>query len=390
MSAETLSEQDRLRSLAAVIACISVVGVTMGLAYPLLSLIMEARGTPRTVIGLSSAMPAIAMLIFSPQIPRIVAVIGLKAFILGCIGTEAAMFAALKIVDDVYGWFPIRFVMGASAAGLFIASETWINQIAREETRARLMAIYSITLSAGVASGPIIVGLTGIDGWLPFLIGVGFVLAAAIPLAWTGRLAPALEGRASFGVFSFVRIAPSLAAAVLLFAAIESTTGALLPVYGARSGLGLAPAAAMMTVVLLGSMAFQLPIGWLADRFDRYMVLAWLGAFSAGGAALLPAVVEHGLLLWAVLFLWGGVAAGIYTVALAIQGQRFRGAELITANAAFGVLWGFGSIAGPAAGGIAMDLWDPHGLAVVLTAACAGFVAILGWRRRARAVTRGA
>ena len=201
MSAETLSEQDRLRSLAAVIACISVVGVTMGLAYPLLSLNMEARGTPRTVIGLSSAMPAIAMLIFSPQIPRIVSVIGLKAFILGCIGTEAAMFAALKIVDDVYGWFPVRFVMGASAAGLFIASETWINQIAREETRARLMAIYSITLSAGVASGPIIVGLTGIDGWLPFLIGVGFVLAAAIPLAWTGRLAPALEGGYGVGCY---------------------------------------------------------------------------------------------------------------------------------------------------------------------------------------------
>ncbi len=383
-----LTDSERRRSLAAVIACIGVVGIAMGLTYPLLSLLMEARGVSRTVIGLSAAMPALAMLVFSPTIPRLVAIVGLKWFLLGCIGTEAAMVASLKAVDDVYGWFPIRFVMGASAAGLFVAGETWLNQIAREATRGRLMAIYTIVLSAGFGAGPLIIAGVGIDGWLPFQIGIGCILLGALPLAWTGNLAPRLTGKASFGVLSFVRIAPSLAAAILVFSALESTSGGLLAVYGVRSGLGYAAAATMMTMVLLGSLAFQLPVGWLADRVERYRLMLQLGALTALGTALLPLAVGAGAWLWATLFVWGGLGASIYTVALAIQGERFKGAELITANAAFGVLWGVGSMAGPAIGGVAMDLWDPHGLPLTLTFALAAFVAVVTWRRRARRPVR--
>jgi hypothetical protein len=33
---------------------------------------------------------------------------------------------------------------------------------------------------------------------------------------------------------------------------------------------------------------------------------------------------------------------------------------------AFGVFWGIGAFAGPAVSGIAMDVWDPYGLPLVL------------------------
>jgi hypothetical protein len=45
MAAEAILSPDRCRSLAAAITCTSVVGVTTGLMWPLLSLILDRRGS---------------------------------------------------------------------------------------------------------------------------------------------------------------------------------------------------------------------------------------------------------------------------------------------------------------------------------------------------------
>jgi predicted MFS family arabinose efflux permease len=62
------------------------------------------------------------------------------------------------------------------------------------------------------------------------------------------------------------------------------------------------------------------------------------------------------------LFVWGGIASGIYPVALSIAGDRFRGTELVTVNAAIIIAYGLGGLVGPALGGVAMDTWNPQGL----------------------------
>jgi MFS family permease len=70
---------------------------------------------------------------------------------------------------------------------------------------------------------------------------------------------------------------------------------------------------------------------------------------------------------WNLLFMlaYGAVISGIYTVAMVIIGERFRGADLAAASALFGLMWGGGSILGPPIGGLAMDL-HPHGVPLAL------------------------
>jgi MFS family permease len=380
MDGLSLSTADRRRSLAAVITCMTLVGVTVGLTYPLLSLILEERGYSSTIIGLNAAMPAIAMLILSPFLPHAIQRIGLKPFLTGCILAEAALILGLRAFDTIYFWFALRFFMGITAAGLFIAGETWINQIADDRNRGRLMAVYSIAMSGGLALGPVILTITGTGGWSPFVAGALCNLVGLVPLMTLGNLAPRLDGHASFSVWSFVRIAPSLSMSVFAFAVIESAGSALLPIYGIRTGYSDDASALMLTIVLVGGIALQWPIGWLADHSNRYLLIGSLGLLSAIGIGLLPLVAMEPVLLYAALFVWGGIAAGVYTVALVIQGQRFRGADLITANAAFGLIWGVASMGGPAAAGVAMDLWDPHGLPALLMLVCLA-AAITVWVR---------
>ena len=54
------------------------------------------------------------------------------------------------------------------------------------------------------------------------------------------------------------------------------------------------------------------------------------------------------------------LSAGSY--ALSVAGDRFRGPQLVAANAAVVMCYGFGSLAGPVLGGVAMTFVGPHGL----------------------------
>jgi hypothetical protein len=74
------------------------------------------------------------------------------------------------------------------------------------------------------------------------------------------------------------------------------------------------------------------------------------------------------------LFIWGAIAFGTYTVAMIDLGDRFTGALLLAGNSAFGVMWGIGGIIGPAVAGVTMDLIGSEGLPLTLGA----LFAILG------------
>ncbi len=150
-----------------------------------------------------------------------------------------------------------------------------------------------------------------------------------------------------------------------------------------RTGLAPAAAAALLTALGLGSVALQLPIGFLSDKMARLGVLRLCALAGLVGAALLPLAARAGSpAIFAAVPLWGGLAAGIYPVTLAMAGARFRGAELVSANAAIIIAYGLGSLLGPSLGGVAMDLWNPDGLLAAFALLFAAFVALtIGWRR---------
>lgn len=382
MDAVTLSPSERRRSLTAAISCCAVFGITVAVMSPLISLILEGRGVDRTTIGALASVPALAMLATNPFLPYVVGRMGLRAFLYVCIAAQVVLTLLMPLFDNLVAWFVLRCLMGAAVNGLFVASETWINAVAEERSRGRVLAIYGAVLAGSFALGPLMIAMTGTEGWPPFLVAAGVIAAAGLPLLRSSGLSPAFYGRASFGVLSFLLVAPTLAAAVFLSAFKEMSMGAMLPVYGVRTGMSEAGAAAMLTACYVGALAFQLPIGWLADHMNRYLLLVLLMLAGLAGALLLPGIVSLGVpLMWLGLGLWIGLFSGTYIVAMTLVGERFRGADLVTANASFGLLWGLGILVGPFLSGTAMDIWDPDGFPGVLAAVTLLVLAIALYRR---------
>ena len=278
------------------------------------------------------------------------------------------------IFDDLSAWFAIRFVLGVALTGVFVVSEAWIIQIAGAHARGRVLGLYAAILSAGFSIGPLLIRVTGIEGWLPFAVSAGIVGLAVIPVMFARADAPKFGGDRKLPLTGFVRLAPVAICAALIFGAAETCILSLLPSYGLRHGLNAESAATLLAITGAGSIALQIPIGWLSDRFNRLWVLLFCALVGLSGVALLPALINAEYLLWAMLFVWGGVIVGLYTVGLALLSEYVDATDLAAANAAFIQAYGFGAIMGPALAGAAMSAAGPDGLPLSLGLLFAGFM----------------
>ena len=371
-----MDSSTRKKALAAIFGCVTIYGLTLGLVRPLIALILESRGTEKTIIGLVATMPAFGMLLIAPLMPRLISLLGIRKFLLSCLVIDMCVLLCYPLFDNIYAWMLLNLFAGICTNGLLVASETWINDIAIDATRGRVIGIYNSLLIAAMSLGPLIIPVAGTEGWLPFLVGAFFVAMASVPLFFSGTGDFSMEGKASFGLISFVRVAPVLSFAVLLFAWKEFAGASLIPVYGVMHGLSQSNAAVMLTALGLGGLVLTFPFGWLADHMNRYMLLVICGVGILCCALLLPVAIEHPWLIWLHLFAWGGFFNGLYTVVMTLLGQHFRGVELAVANISIGILWGIGSLVSPSTTGVAMDTWEPHGIVYVAVSISSAFIVV--------------
>ena len=368
-------------TLAALIGCLSIYGITFSLYTPLLSLILETRGVSSTLIGALAMIASAGIIIGSFAVPRFMRHIEGRSLLLGGVVFEIVLIFALMSTKSIVAWFVIRFLGGLVGSVLFVVTETWMLEITPREHRGRVMGFYNTTLALSFALGPLILSVTGTQGTLPFLVGIVLMGMAGLPVLWAGRYAPASSGKPGFGVVSFAFVAPLLALACFVVAFMELATTSLIPIYGLRVGMTESSATLMLFFGAAGGALLQFPIGWAADHFDPRKVLVACALAGLVCAAAWPFSVGVPFLLWTTLFLWWGLFAGVYTVAMILAGQWFSGVELATAMAAFGVFWGVGAFVGPMVGGASMDLWDPYGLPLTLVIVAGLFVVFSLLRR---------
>lgn len=355
----------RYGNLVAAIATIASCDIAMGLTFQLLPLLMEARGVPAWVMGLNAAMSPLAILLAGPFLPAVIARFGSKTVVNTVIAVIMAALLSFKLFDSLAAWFAIRFVFGIAAGTLFAVSEAWILSFAETGNRGRIMAVYTSILSVTFAVGPMIIPLTGVDGWMPWLIGMVSVGLSALPLSFVEvSEASFRDDRGG----SFVRF---LARAPLLLFAVGSATifdGILLSffaVFGLRSGLDVQTVSWVLAAGILGNVLLQYPMGMLADRWSRTGVIAATAAITV---ALCLAMIWtiNSWLIWPVVIVAGSTAFAVYTISLTILGDSFEGPDLIAGSAAFSAMWGVGGLVGPPIAGAAIDAFGVNAMPVTL------------------------
>ena len=265
-------------ALAGITVALAMFGAAQGLSYPLFTILMQRQGLSPSMIGLSAAMMPLGLILSASLVPAAVRLFGARGLAVGCAILAALCFLLVGWLQNWVAWYLVRFVIGFVINPLYILGEVWALALAPDARRGRIMGIFNAVMGAGYASGPLSLSLVGTEGWAPFAVGIGAFIACAVILSVVSRGLSGFDDDgegAGRSVWWFARIAPALLLAVVVSAATQQSTYSLLPVFGAAYGLAEAALPALITMLSLGNIVLQVPLGLAAERAGgRAMIIA--------------------------------------------------------------------------------------------------------------------
>jgi MFS family permease len=327
---------------------------SFGVEAPIASLWLQDAGHSTRTIGLNAATYYLGIALAAGLVPALMRRLGRWCIVGGMVASGITV-AAFPWCGGLYGFFLLRLLNGIAGAFSLIPLETLLGLQAQPEQRARSFGFYAFCVGLGMALGTlaglqlyaaaprtafalggVIAALAGLLflGWQPPLTNVEEEALDAAPLEWRSNLL----GFGSAWSQGF----------------LEAGMVALVPVYLLRIGFTENGASWLMGCVILGVIAAQLPIAWLADRFGRSATLLACYLAAVAGLCVLPFCAGTGPL---VFWMWIVATCGgaFYPLGLALLSERLPANGLARANACFLTINGAGSLVGPVVAGAAMD-----------------------------------
>jgi MFS family permease len=371
----------RIFSTFTLITVAAIFGLSYGLAAPLIAVDLSRRGFSEFLIGLNAAMYALGVLLVAPFLSNLSAALGPRRLVVAALAGSAFLLVLFPLFPNVWLWFLFRMSLGVVCEILFVLTESWTNELSDDLFRGRIMAIYTGALSLGFAGGPAILSVFG-AGKTAFLTGAAIAACPIIFMIGPWLESPPAIVESPVKPLAYLRLAPLSIAATFLNGAVETAGLSFLVLYATRMGWSETSGMRLVSTLLVGAIVMQLPIGWIADRVNRKRWAIILTVLCTLGALAWPRMLGNIPLSFAMIFIWGGLFVGIYTVMLTLVGSRFSGGELIGIYAVMSVAWGLGALAGPATVGWAMEKSPVYGLPYAVAFGCMLLAAFMMFNRR--------
>jgi multidrug resistance protein len=338
----------------------------VGIVVPLLPVFARNLGAGGLYIGLIFGAFSLSRVIFLPYFGRLSDRKGRKPLIVPGLAAYTLVSIAFLISDNLHALIVIRLIQGIASAMLLPVIQAYVGDITPEGREGFIMGLFNMSVFFGLSLGPVLGGVINdrfsLDaaflamGALSFC---GFLLSLILlppthteravrhkktPVPWK-RL---MQEREIAGLFCF-RIAYTLCIGVIW---------GFLPVL-ADTELSLS-SASIGFLVMLGifiSGLIQIPMGWVADRFNKKAMVV------SGGAVVSYAVLSY---LWANSFqdlvlasVFFGIGGGICMPALmataVIVGDRTG--SMGSVMALLTVAHSLGMLVGSMLAGLMMDLF---------------------------------
>ena len=350
-------------NLIAAITTIASCAIALGFTFQLLPLLMEHQHVPARIIGLNTAMGPLGILLVGPILPHIIGRVGPKRLAYCAVAFIMTASIIFRLTPSLYVWFPLRFLFGIAIGALFTISKAWILTFAGRGNRGRIMGIYTSVMAISFSFGPFMLPFTGIDDWLPWIIGILGLGMGTLPLVFIDVSDDLFRNEEGGNSQRAIERAPLLQFAVRSATLFDSVCISFFSIFRLRSGLTLQTASGVLGAGIIGSTLFQFKIGSLSDRWSRAGIVVCSAMITVIMSIPLIFVVNSWL-IWPVIIILSAFA--VYVVALATMRDTFKGGDLIAGSAAFSPMWGVGGLIGPPIVGAAIDRFGVDAMPVAL------------------------
>jgi MFS family permease len=117
-----------------------------------------------------------------------------------------------------------------------------------------------------------------------------------------------------------------------------------------------------MSLILLGGMFLQWPIGRLSDAWDRRQVLTGVTLLAALFAVLAGLAAERSLFgLFVLTALFGGTSLPLYSLCIAHTNDHLTRDQMVQASGTLVLIGGVGAVFGPISAALAMQSYGAAG-----------------------------
>ncbi len=365
---------------------LSLLLVSGGLFGTLLGVRAETAGLPTGVIGVISASYYLGFIVGSKLTLRTLAGVG-------HIRVYAALAALLTCailgvgMTDAWGpWALLRFVTGLCFAGQYVVAESWLNDLATNANRGRLLAVYTVVATGAFAVGQAVVFAFDTVVVTGFAVCAILASLAVVPVALSEEaVAPRFETSVRTSLRDLAQIVPTGLGACLLVGVAHGAMAGLPAVYATRIGLPAAQIGLFAAAPSIGGMLLQWPISAASDDLDRRAVGLAAAVGAAGTALVLVLTPEAHWMVLVWFGLLGGLSYPLYSIAGAYTNDWVEPHQLNAAASQLVTLYGIGAVAGPLMTALAMETIGPVGFfwsLLVMHAIIAAFLLyrMLAWR----------
>ena len=347
--------------------CALIIGIKLGTLIPLLSLILESRGYSNTQIGLNVVAQPLAVILFVRITPLIIHKIGLARSIVIAQIFTILLYFTFPIFESLTAWFFIRFLIGFAGALAWNAFDTWMLSMADDSNRGKIVTIYNTVFVIGFAIGPMVISLTGIEGWLPFIVISSLSFLAVIPLITINVEDPVLPEKKSLPVFAAIIAAPTIFGAALLCGLDDVMFVSFFPIFMIKNNFSQDLALQYVTITLVGGVMWQPIIGVLLDKLNKRLLMNVAVLITFICPIIFAFFLENYYVMAVSCFMWGGAASGIFAISLTMLGERYNASQVAGATAILVMVFECGSLIGPLIGGRVMDTIGPMGFIYTIT-----------------------
>lgn len=274
----------------------------------------------------------------------------------------SAAMLAVGLTESAPAWAWLRFVTGLCLAGQYVVAESWLNNLATNENRGRLLAIYAVVTSGAFGLGQVL--LFAIDA----RVITGFAIASIItslavaPVALSeDAVAPVMVEREHISLRDLAHLVPTGVFSCLLVGMAHGALTGMAAIYATRVGLSIGRIGLFVAAPNIGGMLLHWPVSAASDDIDRRAVgfAASIGAIGAAVLLLLgPSSSPMALLLITAL---GGFSYPLYSIAAAYTNDWIEPEHVNAAASQLVTLYGLGAVVGPFVAAGLMIVGGPKG-----------------------------
>lgn len=257
----------------------------------------------------------------------------------------AAGCAGLGLMVGFWSWMAWRFIAGVGCAMIWVVVESALMCSGTSRNRGRLLAAYMMVYYIGTVLGQLMVSKlpTDLMSVLPWVTSM--VLAAILPLIFTRIVNQNSEHQEATHVWPMLRLRQARLGVngCIISGIVLGSLYGLMPLYLNHQGVSDSGIGFWMAVMVSAGIVGQWPIGRLADRFGRLLVLrvqvfvVIMGCLAMlSNAAMAPA-----------LFILGAAGFTLYPVAMAWACEKVEHHQLVAMNQALLLSYTIGSLLGP-------------------------------------------